>query len=246
MSPDNPFLRALLAQPDDDTLRLAMADWLDENDDPARAEFIRVQIELARGVEDRERRIALEKQQAKLLVAHEREWARPLLEALEGQEDESGGWSFPRAKYEARYADVWWGCCAFRRGMAEYFHLPAPVINRHGEKLARLTPVRELYLEPWIPINIVWLCRKAWLRSVTALYVSSTRLPFESERDSLREGELIIATLLNTNAIKSLIACPHLEHLRTLDVVAGEDVSEETAKDFYRRFHRHLVRSPHA
>jgi uncharacterized protein (TIGR02996 family) len=85
MSPDNPFLKALLAQPDDDTLRLAMADWLDENEDPARAEFIRVQVELARGVEERERRVALEKRQAELLVGHEREWVRPLLEALDGQ-----------------------------------------------------------------------------------------------------------------------------------------------------------------
>jgi len=40
----------------DDTLRLAIADSFDENDDPARAEFIRVQVELARGVDERERR----------------------------------------------------------------------------------------------------------------------------------------------------------------------------------------------
>ncbi|MBX7102613.1 MAG: TIGR02996 domain-containing protein [Gemmataceae bacterium] len=32
-------------EPDDDTLRLVYADWLDEHDDPARAEFIRIQIE---------------------------------------------------------------------------------------------------------------------------------------------------------------------------------------------------------
>ena len=101
MSPDNPFLRALLAQPDDDTLRLAIADWFDENDDPARAEFIRVQVELARGVDERERRNLLEKRQAELLVAHEREWVKPLLEALDGHENELGGWVFPRGKYEA-------------------------------------------------------------------------------------------------------------------------------------------------
>ena len=67
MSPDNPFLRALLAQPDDDTLRLAMADWLDENDDPARAEFIRVQVELARGSRSASGGTSLEKRQAELL-----------------------------------------------------------------------------------------------------------------------------------------------------------------------------------
>ena len=44
----------------------------------------------------------------------------------------------------------------------------------------------------------------------------------------------------------ALIGCPFLENLRKLEVVAGEDVSEETAKEYYKRFGRHLVRSPHA
>jgi uncharacterized protein (TIGR02996 family) len=38
---------AVAAHADDDTPRLAYADWLDENDDPDRAEFIRVQCRLA-------------------------------------------------------------------------------------------------------------------------------------------------------------------------------------------------------
>ena len=44
-----PFLRAICADPEDDTARLVYADWLDENGDPDRAEFIRVQIEQVRG-----------------------------------------------------------------------------------------------------------------------------------------------------------------------------------------------------
>jgi uncharacterized protein (TIGR02996 family) len=42
-----PFLRAICARPDDDTPRLAYADWLDENGDSDRAEFIRCQIAAA-------------------------------------------------------------------------------------------------------------------------------------------------------------------------------------------------------
>lgn len=45
------LLREIAASPDDDTLRLAFADWLDEHGDPAdadRAEFVRVQCELER------------------------------------------------------------------------------------------------------------------------------------------------------------------------------------------------------
>lgn len=41
-----PFLRAICADPEDDTVRLVYADWLDENGDPDRAEFIRLQIDL--------------------------------------------------------------------------------------------------------------------------------------------------------------------------------------------------------
>lgn len=47
MNDRDSFLRAILAAPDDDVPRLIFADWLDENGEPERAEFIRVQCELA-------------------------------------------------------------------------------------------------------------------------------------------------------------------------------------------------------
>src|SRR5262245_18950992 len=43
-----PFLRTICENPDDDAPRLVYADWLDENGDPARAEFIRLHVQLAR------------------------------------------------------------------------------------------------------------------------------------------------------------------------------------------------------
>lgn len=42
------LLRAVLEDPGDDTVRLVYADWLEENGDSERAEFIRVQCELTR------------------------------------------------------------------------------------------------------------------------------------------------------------------------------------------------------
>jgi uncharacterized protein (TIGR02996 family) len=41
------FMAKIIAEPEEDTHRLAYADWLDENGEPDRAEFIRVQCELA-------------------------------------------------------------------------------------------------------------------------------------------------------------------------------------------------------
>jgi uncharacterized protein (TIGR02996 family) len=48
MSDEKALLAAVWAEPHDDTPRLAYADWCAENGDEARAEFIRVQCELAR------------------------------------------------------------------------------------------------------------------------------------------------------------------------------------------------------
>src|SRR5687768_11840778 len=75
------FFRAIEANPDDDTPRLVYADWLDENAaseaDRARAEFIRVQCELAREPEPA-RLPALLARERELLVLYGEEWERPL------------------------------------------------------------------------------------------------------------------------------------------------------------------------
>jgi uncharacterized protein (TIGR02996 family) len=42
------LLRAILEHPEDDALRMVYADWLDDHDQPERAEFIRLQCELSR------------------------------------------------------------------------------------------------------------------------------------------------------------------------------------------------------
>lgn len=47
MGDHDALLAAVIANPDDDTPRLVMADWFQENGDEDRAEFIRVQCELA-------------------------------------------------------------------------------------------------------------------------------------------------------------------------------------------------------
>jgi uncharacterized protein (TIGR02996 family) len=46
MTTNEAFLRSIIDAPEDDTPRLVYADWLDDHDNPARAEFIRVQCAL--------------------------------------------------------------------------------------------------------------------------------------------------------------------------------------------------------
>jgi uncharacterized protein (TIGR02996 family) len=65
MSDATALLAAIREAPDDDAPRLVYADWLDEHGQPERAEFIRVQCELARSELP-----ALRRREAELLIAH--------------------------------------------------------------------------------------------------------------------------------------------------------------------------------
>ncbi|MGL4424542.1 MAG: TIGR02996 domain-containing protein, partial [Gemmataceae bacterium] len=68
------FLAAIAAAPDDDTPRLIYADWLDDHADSARAEFIRIQCQLAQLDDVDPSRDGLEDRELELLRQHERKW----------------------------------------------------------------------------------------------------------------------------------------------------------------------------
>src|SRR5262245_46917946 len=80
---DEAFLQAILANPDDDHLRLIYADWLEERGDP-RGEFIRVQIELAAAdVEGEGTRLKeLKIREQELLLEHGTQWLRPVADVV--------------------------------------------------------------------------------------------------------------------------------------------------------------------
>src|SRR5262249_34394250 len=72
------FLSDILAHPEDDAPRLVYADWLEENGQPERAEFIRLQIDLASLPEHDPRRPELRARERALLPGQEAEWGRKL------------------------------------------------------------------------------------------------------------------------------------------------------------------------
>ncbi len=119
------LLAAVIADPDADLPRLVMADWYDENGQPERAQFIRLQIELARGVRGKAKRAAMEARAGELLAAHGEAWAAPLAELHEEWWDES---------------------CEFRRGFIERIATTGEVVEESGGRLFALTPLRELRL----------------------------------------------------------------------------------------------------
>src|SRR5438034_1048195 len=88
------FLEAILEDPDDDAVRLIYADWLEEHDQPARAEFIRVQIALAGLASFDPRRAPLERRERTLLAEHEKAWVGDLPQGVEQ-------WQFSRGFVES-------------------------------------------------------------------------------------------------------------------------------------------------
>jgi uncharacterized protein (TIGR02996 family) len=77
MNDKTALLRAIAGHPDEDTPRLAYADWLQENGHTARASFIRGQIEYARLPDDSRQRRAVAFRCRQLLDAHEEDWLEP-------------------------------------------------------------------------------------------------------------------------------------------------------------------------
>src|SRR5262249_37364719 len=75
MNPADAFVLAIAQSPEDDSLRLMFADWLEDQGDP-RGELIRVQCALARAGPDLER-TELKNRERQLLPEHSAEGAPP-------------------------------------------------------------------------------------------------------------------------------------------------------------------------
>ena len=120
MSDGQHLLRAVVAHPDEDTPRLAYADWLDEHGDPDRAEFIRVQCRLAATHDDPEWD-ALHAREAELRQRHGGEWA-------------------PFGSGRGVYG------VTFRRGFAEVVSATAHAFAARGGLWGEQTPLRAAHL----------------------------------------------------------------------------------------------------
>ncbi len=79
------FLHAIKDRPDDDVARLVYADWLTEQGDADRGEFIRLQVDLERLPEDDERLPEVRKRAAAIQRAHAKGWLPATLHALNGR-----------------------------------------------------------------------------------------------------------------------------------------------------------------
>jgi len=153
------FLASIVDKPDDDAPRLIFADWLDEHGQPERAEFIRVQCQLAQlecGIDPlRDYAWSLEdaykgQDHCDLLgclcTLAEQDQAESLRQALREREQalyaEFGKtWIEPLLTMGLRCDD-----CPFHRGMIENVFVDPEDLLIHADTLFRRYPVRKLTL----------------------------------------------------------------------------------------------------
>jgi uncharacterized protein (TIGR02996 family) len=126
MNQDDGFLRAILENPDDDAVRLIYADWLDERGDGDRAEFIRLQCELARRHIEGPCLERLRARERQLLERHEVEWSAPVRALFRGEED-------PYDPFR----------CSFHRGFVGSVSLTAQMFAQRAGALFALAPVQD-------------------------------------------------------------------------------------------------------
>lgn len=147
--PDWPaFLAAIIADPDDDTVRLIAADFLEENGDRDRAAFIRIQVELARlEAEDEGKSLEADHLRAKEraflgpLSMVRRLWAAEACPELVRFGSRFGGrGTLEWMTIEGAERLTW------RRGFVDGITCPVELWARHGHAIRNRQPVRSLIL----------------------------------------------------------------------------------------------------
>jgi uncharacterized protein (TIGR02996 family) len=216
MAEQEGLLQAIAEQPDDDRLRLIFADWLEDHGDGPRAEFIRLQIALARLPEDDPHRTALLTRQRGLLLEHESAWVLGLRHLVDS-------WEFHRGFVEEVTVSNLLGPEQF----AELFRWPF---------VRRVTTGRGWRLFPGL-VN----CREA--RVLEGLCFANTELSERQFRDLINYPflERLVALEasncgLEARSIRRLAHSPLLGQLHTL-VLAGNPVGNEGAAELARSSH---------
>jgi uncharacterized protein (TIGR02996 family) len=207
------LLREIQARPDEDAPRLIYADWLEEHGDPDRAEFIRVQCQLARlSLWDRRRR-DLTRREYELFARHANRWSADLITRV------------PRWQ--------------FRRGFVEQIKAEPRHLTRHAEMLWRLFPVREVLLEHPERAEIRKVAHSPWLARVEKLDLTHSRMGDDGLRLLLGSphthglrGLTLRFCRLSAGGLRLLARAANLPALEQLDLSANEDAGPEGVAAF--------------
>ena len=120
------LLQAIADEPEDDSHRLVYADWLEENGDPQRAEFVRVQVARAQLWEGHPDDRPLADREESLLAANESRWKAQLPEEFRDQ-------------------------VRFDRGLPTHLKMTSVQFLDHGESARRVLRADSLDLSKNVP-----------------------------------------------------------------------------------------------
>lgn len=148
------LLQAILDQPADDTVRLIYADWLDEQGQNVRAEFIRVQVELA----------ATERQLEEMGNPDQGETIRTLSRRV-GQLQQ-------RTLDIQYYGKSWWSYYGppeikvlnWVRGFVERVWCSWQVWDLYGASVCAQQPIRQVTLMPVVHDDVLYIFETRWPR----------------------------------------------------------------------------------
>jgi uncharacterized protein (TIGR02996 family) len=194
MNTEQAFMQAVCEAPDDAAPRLVFADWLEDNGQAERAEFIRLQCRRAAMSEWDDYDSLVEREQ-ELLKKHEKKWIKPA------------------AKFTRR---VEW-----RRGFVEEMALPAAKFLENAEAIFAATPL--LTLRP-LQIRPAWndfIASEHLSRlRVLAMYFSSLGVERTRSLGSCERlanlHELNVGVNQARRGVEGILRSPHLGNLRRL------------------------------
>jgi uncharacterized protein (TIGR02996 family) len=203
------FLDDIIAHAGDDTPRLVYADWLEESGEGHRAEFIRVQCQLAGLAADDSRQDGLKEREWELRTVYGGEWAQAL-----------PAW--------ARTQKL-----TFCRGFAEKVSVTASQLLKQGRKLFAVAPLRELHLRAAAG-RMAEVATSPHLARLTALDFTKTDLPPDDLRALTKSAYVSGLTALSLcqaqlqpEGVQALVRWPQLTRLRRLHL--GSNFLDDSA-----------------
>jgi uncharacterized protein (TIGR02996 family) len=224
------LLQGILDAPEEDAPRLVFADWLDDNGEPDRAEFIRAQIQLAPIAEDDPSYEGLRKRAGQLLSCHFTEWVK-----------EVPGWARHDVKFARGFVqDVVCTALSFaRRGARLFENAPVRGIRLtkyaglmglagsapHARQVTALTLIADRYENRLSQEDVSDLIEYAWPANLESLNLSVNWLGREemeilTRADFPRLHTLILThNYLRQEGLRVLLDWPSLGHVRRLSLV---------------------------
>lgn len=196
---EDAFLAAIRDNPEDDLTRLVFADWLDEHDQPARAELIRVQVERGRLEADDPASELLDERAHEILKEHGAAWTAPLHPHVVG-------WRFAR-------------------GLIDVVEVEVDQFVAHADTLFRVAGAADFHIRVtgWEAVRTLVGCKR--LRHLRRLTLVGERMGGAGAR-ILAESPLVAGLRwlalpgqsLGQPGVRALVGSRYLKELEVLDL----------------------------